>query len=395
MKKSILFLTNAYPDFDSSYRGNFIKEMATRLERNGYRIFVVTPKIYRGSHYFEEQNGIKVYRFPFFARNKLLIEYEKIPYLRMIIYYLFGFFITIYVLFRHRCNLIHTHWVIPTGLIGVFAGALLKRPLVVTIHGSDFRMATARPFLLKVFLYVCMKAQHITCVSEVQKKEIEQLGIKEEKISVFPMCIDEDFLEVGRSREKDLGSGSLTVLSNRNLLPIYNVSLLIRVIPMVLQEEPNTKFFIAGDGPERDHLEKEAKKLNVNSSLQFLGRVPHEEVPNLLARADIYVSTSLYDGTSVSLLEAMGSGAFPIVTDIPANREWIINGKNGFLVPTNEEEFLANRIIDAIRNQSLFEKSRIKNLSIVEKKALWSVNIKNIESIYAELLAPEVRNSRL
>ncbi len=387
MKKSILFLTNAYPDFDSSYRGNFIKEMATRLERNGYRIFVVTPKIYRGSHYFEEQNGIKVYRFPFFARNKLLIEYEKIPYLRMIIYYLFGFFITIYVLFRHRCNLIHTHWVIPTGLIGVFAGTLLKRPLIVTIHGSDFRMAMARPFLLKVFRYVCKKAQHITCVSEVQKKEIEQLGIERGKISVFPMCIDEDFLKVGRRKERSLGSGPLTILSNRNLLPIYNVSLLIRAIPIVLQEEPNTKFFIAGDGPERDHLEKEAKKLNVNSSLQFLGRVPHEEVPNLLARADIYVSTSLYDGTSVSLLEAMGSGAFPIVTDIPANREWIINGKNGFLVPTNEEEFLANRIIDAIHNQRLLEKSRTENLLIVVEKALWPVNIKRVKEVYKELLS--------
>ena len=45
-KKSILFLTNAYPDFDSSYRGNFIKEMAMRLQINGYRISVVTPKIY-------------------------------------------------------------------------------------------------------------------------------------------------------------------------------------------------------------------------------------------------------------------------------------------------------------------------------------------------------------
>ena len=78
-----------------------------------------------------------------------MIEYEGIPYLRMILYYLSGFFITIYVLFKFKCNLIHVHWAIPTGLIGVFAGTLLKKPLVVTIHGSDFRMAMDRPFLLK------------------------------------------------------------------------------------------------------------------------------------------------------------------------------------------------------------------------------------------------------
>ena len=68
----------------------------------GIEVSVVTPKIYRDSRYFEDQNGIKVYRFPFLAGNKLLIEYEKIPYLRMVLYYLTGFFLTLYVLLRNR-----------------------------------------------------------------------------------------------------------------------------------------------------------------------------------------------------------------------------------------------------------------------------------------------------
>src|SRR3989304_5903236 len=122
----ILFLTNAYPDFDSSYRGIFIKKMAELLHGDGYEVSVVTPKIYAKSLYFEEQNGIKIYRFPFFARNKLLIEYKKIPYLRMILYYTTGFIFSIYAVFKNRCNVIHAHWAIPTGLIGVWVGALLK-----------------------------------------------------------------------------------------------------------------------------------------------------------------------------------------------------------------------------------------------------------------------------
>ena len=386
MKKSILFLSNAYPDFDSSYRGNFIKEMAMRLQINGYRIFVVTPKIYRGSPCFEEQNGIKVYRFPFFAGGKLLIQYEKIPYLKMIIYYLSGFFTTIYVLMKHGCHLIHVHWAIPTGLIGVFAGALMKRPLIVTVHGSDLRMAINRSFLLKVFLYVCEKAYHIICVSDVQKKEIEQLGIESEKISVFPMCIDENFLELGKNRKRGLDRRPFIILSNRNLLPIYNVSLLIRAIPIVVQEEPNTKFFIAGDGPERDHLEKEAKKLNVNASVQFLGRVPHEEMPNLLTQADIYVSTSLYDGTSVSLLEAMACGTFPIVTDILSNQEWISDGENGFLIPIGDEAAFARKIVEATKNDKLLSEGRLRNHKLIEEKALWANNIRKVDKIYEKSL---------
>ena len=384
---SILFLTNAYPDSESSYRGIFIKKMAELLRDDGYEISVVTPKIYKGSHYFEEQNGIKVYRFPFFAKNKLLIEYEKIPYLRMILYYITGFFLTIYAMFKNECYFIHVHWGIPTGLIGVWVGTLLRKPLAVTIHGSDLRMALERSkFVRRLFIYVCKKADHVNSVSEVQRKELERLGVPSEKISTIPMGIDAAFLETGESRGVKFGNRPITILSNRNLLPIYNVSLLIRAIPIVLKEEPETRFRIAGDGTERKALEREVESLNINPSVEFLGRVPHEEMPILLSQADIYVSTSLHDGTSVSLLEAMGSGAFPVVTDIPANREWIIDGENGFLVAEDEKESLASKIIEAIRNRELLGKSRTKNRLIVEQKALWPGYISRIKNIYISIL---------
>jgi len=364
----ILFLTNAYPDFKDSYRGVFVKKMASLLQKEGYQISVVTPKIYKRSHYFEEQNGIKVYRFPFFAKNQLLIEYKNIPFFRMILYYISGSILSIYAVRKNRCNLIHIHWAIPTGPLGVWVGTLLKKPLVVTIHGSDLRMALEKSgFVKKIFTYVCRNAAHLNCVSEVQKKELERLRVSVERISAIPMGIDAEFLEAGQSREVERGSKPVTILSNRNLLAIYNVSLLIRAIPMVLREEPGTKFLIAGDGPEKGALEKEVRDLNINSSVKFLGRVAHDEMPNLLSQADIYVSTSLHDGTSVSLLEAMGAGAFPVVTDISANREWIIDGENGFLFSEREERALAAKIINAIRNRELLQKSRTRNRLIVAK----------------------------
>jgi len=386
---SILFLTNAYPDFDSSYRGIFIKKMAILLKDEGYEISVVTPKIYGGSHYFEEQNGIKVYRFPFFARDKLLIEHKKIPYLRMILYYITGFSLTIYAMFKNKCNLIHVHWAIPTGPIGVLVSTLSKKPFVVTIHGSDFRLAMDKSFLLKrIFLYVCKKAGHINCVSEVMKKGVEQLGIREEKISTFPMGIDESFLEARRKRQEKSTGPAYTIFSNRNLLSFYNVSLLIKAIPEILKEEPGTQFLIAGDGPEKRNLGREVKDLNLGSKVQFLGRVPHAEMPSLLAQADIYVSTSLYDGTSVSLLEAMAAGAFPIVTDIPSNREWISDGKNGFLVPTGNEYTLARKIVEAIRNKELLVEANARNRKLIEQKAHWKTTIRKIANIYESSTMP-------
>jgi len=388
----ILFLTNAYPDFKSSYRGIFIKKMAVLLKDEGYKIYIVTPKIYKESLYFEDQDGIKVYRFPFLSGNKLLIEYEKIPYLKMIFYYFTGFFLSLYVSLKHRCHLIHAHWAIPTGLIGVFVGSLLRRPLFVTVHGSDLRLAMEGPFHLKrIFLYVCKRAKHIICVSDLQKREIEKKGIQGERISFYPMGIEEEFLEVGRNRKREPNGRIITIVSNRNLLPIYNVSLLIRAIPMVLREEPEAKFFIAGEGPERENLEREARVLGVERSIEFLGKVPHEQMPDLLALTDIYVSTSLYDGTSVSLLEAMASGCFPVVSDIPSNREWIRDGENGFLFPTKDEHLFASKMIDALHNKSLLEKSREENLRIVKEEALWSVCIEKIKEIYQASIESEGR----
>lgn len=382
-RNSVLFLTNAYPDFESSYRGIFIKKMAILLKDEGYEISVVTPKIYGGSQYFEEQNGIKVYRFPFFAGNKLLIEYNNIPYLRMMLYCFTGFFLTLYVLVRNRCQLIHAHWAIPTGLIGALAASLLRKPLMVTIHGSDFRLATDRSSVLKkIFLYVCKRAKHLHCVSGLMKKEIENLDVDGRKISAFPMGIEEKFLGVGRDQKRYFSHRPITIISNRNLLPIYNVSLLIRAIPVIIEEESRVRFLIAGDGPEREKLEREAKDLNVGDLVQFLGQVPHEAMPDLLSQADIYISTSLSDGTSVSLLEALAAGTFPVVTDIPSNREWISDGENGFLVPIDQEKYLADKIMEAIRNQDLFKRSREKNFCLIKEKALWPAIIAKTEEIY-------------
>jgi glycosyltransferase involved in cell wall biosynthesis len=382
MSKSILLLTNAYPDFPSSYHGIFIKRIALQLQSEGWKVSVVTPKIFRESEYFKEEKGVRVFRFPFFAGDRLLIEYSKIPYLRMILYYITGTFLTLYVVLRYQCRLIHAHWAIPTGPIGAVIGMLLRKPLFVTLHGSDLRMAMQSSFLKAIFLWVCRKAQHLTCVSEEMRNELENMGIDSSKIAVFPMGVDDIFFDIGGKRVRRKEKQSFTVLSNRNLQPIYNVSQLIRAIPSVLRAVPNAKFLIAGDGVERERLRKEVDRLGIATSVEFLGKIPHENMPSLLEKTDVYVSTSLSDGTSVSLLEAMASGAFPVVTDIAANKEWITDGMNGFLVPIDDETSLAQKIVQSLRNEELMERARQRNWEVVREKAYLRHHMDHLQTIY-------------
>jgi glycosyltransferase involved in cell wall biosynthesis len=157
---------------------------------------------------------------------------------------------------------------------------------------------------------------------------------------------------------------------------------LIRAIPGVLGVVPNARFLIAGDGLERENLREEVGRLGIAASVEFLGKIPHEDMPSLLEKTDVYVSTSLSDGTSVSLLEAMASGAFPVVTDIAANKEWITDGVNGFLVPIDDETSLAHKIIQSLRNKGLTEEARQKNWKVVREKAYLKHHMDHLREIY-------------
>ena len=122
--------------------------------------------------------------------------------------------------------------------------------------------------------------------------------------------------------------GLPVVISTRNLKHIYNVESLIHAIPLVLDECPNAKLIIIGDGDQKQYLIKLAKSLNVFNATFFLGYVSHDDLPKYLASSDAYVSTSLSDGgIALSTQEAMSCGLTPVVTDVGDNHYWIKMGK--------------------------------------------------------------------
>jgi len=121
----------------------------------------------------------------------------------MVVYYVTGLLFSIYAALRYKCDLIHVHWAIPPGLIAVLVGALLRKPLVVTVHGSDLRLATTGlPFLSKIFRSGGRRSSHVHSVSEGMQRNREA-GIPSGKISVWPMGIDEEFLRTGRGEQRD------------------------------------------------------------------------------------------------------------------------------------------------------------------------------------------------
>jgi len=253
-------------------------------------------------------------------------------------------------------------------------------PIVATAWGSDVLISPQKSkFLFKTVRDICFKAEKVISVSDHITEKLIQMGVNREKIETFPIGVDLSLFskQITKSKPEEL-----IILSTRWHEPIYNLELLIEAIPIILKNIPNARFIVAGDGSRKQNLEKRVKELGASKRVEFIGKVEHTKLVSLYCLADIYISTSLSDGSSESLFEAFAGQAFPIVTDIQANRSWINNGVNGFLVPTDKPEFLAQRIIEISQSLRLMNHAAEFNLSLVKDRADLKKNMDRLEDIY-------------
>ena len=141
-----------------------------------------------------------------------------------------------------------------------------------------------------------------------------------------------------------------------------------------------------GDGSLLSELKQQVNDLSLNEYVGFQGRVQNDELPNVLGQHDVYLSASLWDGTSLSLLEAMATGLFPIVSNIKANSEWLRHGVDGLLYKVGDAEDLANCILQLLREPEIAPKAALRNRELVVAEADRNKNMKRLESIYKNLL---------
>jgi glycosyltransferase involved in cell wall biosynthesis len=217
------------------------------------------------------------------------------------------------------------------------------------------------------------------------------MGIGEEKIKLISHGIDTRRFHPGRRDETlrtELGlTGHSTVISVRNLKPIYDLASFMEAMPLVLKEIPDAKFIVAGNGTEKEALVRLAKSRGVLDHVLFTGAIPHEQIPDYLASSDVYVSTSLSDGgIAVSTLEAMASGLAPVATDVGDVRRWIKDGVNGFVVPTRDPVMLAEKIIYMLQNKDVLKRFGATNRVTIKERADYYKEMEKVGRIYEGLI---------
>jgi glycosyltransferase involved in cell wall biosynthesis len=179
----------------------------------------------------------------------------------------------------------------------------------------------------------------IVAVSESLRTVLmEQSGIPGHRISVIINGVDVDHFSPGASKD---GQGYVVGHVAR-LDPIKNQSMLLRAFGILRHSVPEARLVIAGAGPARVTLEALAKELGLESAVQFLGEV--RDTAALYRTFDAFALSSISEGTSMSILEAMASGVPVVATAVGGTPALVRNGALAMLVPSQDPEALARAL---------------------------------------------------
>lgn len=277
-------------------------------------------------------------------------------------------------------DILHAHYITSYGLLGMLSQ---YRPFIVSVWGSDLYADVQKSFLYRrIIKEVLKKADLVTVMAKHMIPRIEELGVDESRIMKVTLGIDTEKFNIN-NRKSD--NGKTVVLSNRVFEREQNVEFMIGSLPGVIKTINNFEVHFYGDGSRKATCTDMVKALGIEKYTIFHGYVAYDRMPDCYREADIYVSTSISDGDHVSLMEAMACGLFPVVSDIPANREWIEDGKNGFLVPLDNPALLAQRIVEAIENRQTRVDVRQYNFDLVRSKAEFGSDLRLLLKRYDSL----------
>ena len=159
---------------------------------------------------------------------------------------------------------------------------------------------------------------------------------------------------------------------------------LLKALPLVIKSNTNVKLLIAGVGPLEKELKELANNLNIEKKVRFLGK--REDIQKIIKMSDLFVFPSIFEGMAIAPMEVMACKRPIITSDYLGAREVVTNKVEGFIVPTRNEDQLAESITKLINAPSLRKEMGEKAFIKVSSKFNISKNVKEIEEGYISLL---------
>jgi glycosyltransferase involved in cell wall biosynthesis len=296
-----------------------------------------------------------------------------------------------YLLWKLKPDLVHAHW-------AHYAHPLMRAwggPSVVTVYGSDiYRLHEQDETLQSETIDGLRRVDFITCDSkDMQQRIVALTGRSENDVETIQWGVDVDMFSPGKPMPEYLrsvvGHDRPVVFSARNFAPIYNQELVLTAFKQVLQEVPDALLIMKyhnGLPDYRRKIEADIAASDVGHAVRIVDSVPYEQMPDLYRAANVTISIPSSDATPMALLECMAAGSAPVFSDLPSLREWITDGRNGYLVEPSDHERLAERVVYLLKNPGVGREFAAENREIVRRRASQEVSMSTMEHIYRRLV---------
>lgn len=303
---------------------------------------------------------------PNLRRNRLL--YFVLP-----VFICYQFLAVRKVLRREKISIVHAHWLMPQG----FVAALYKKvvnpeiQVLVTSHGSDLNLLNSWP-LSCIKKFVLSAADYVTVVSEPLQQKARQLGCRKE-ISVIPVGIDPQTFCPTPGPEVWKTPHTRQLLFVGRLVEVKGIMTLFQAMPAILQLYSQTSLTVIGDGNLREQLENFARQHGISKHIHFTGTLANASLPAYYSQADLVIMPSLHEGSPVVLPEALACGALVLASDIPAYRQHIHDGQNGFLFTCADPSDLAEKVIYILDHDAEVQSLKLRSRQYIVEHFDWNV----------------------
>jgi len=205
-------------------------------------------------------------------------------------------------------------------------------------------------------------------------------GMRADRIVTFPWGVDLRHFSPPTSPLED--DRTFTLLSTRAWEPLYGVTTIAQAFVTAARTEPGLCLIMLGGGSLSAELRRIFAQGGVEERVSFPGHVSYADLKRYYQMADLYISASHSDGSSISLLEAMACGRPALVSDIPGNREWVTPDENGWWFSEGNAGALAEGILHAVENRRRLPEMGLAARRIAEARADWGVNFLKIFAAY-------------
>ena len=360
---NICLITFQYPPYPGGV-GSAIYRIARNLAKKGVNIHIIAP----GPHQLRDkispvtEDGVIVHR-----TFSILSDHYADPHGLQVL----GNYI-IQLHRKHNFDLIHAAFLFPPGFLGAIIAAEVKRPLIVSVRGSDWEVLRYSIQHLANLRWVLEQAAYVTSVSsELMQKMRRMVRIKEGKFisNVFDASIFDDrpLIEITREHNNRLQVLTETFLRMKSqggavigtagfFRPIKGFHILLQAFGRIIKVYPDTRLLVVGrlarQAYKRDMLQQ-ISDMGIKRQVVFTGYIPHREVMAWMNEMDIFAFSSLHEGSPNALIEAMACELPIVASRVGGIVDIVEDNRDGLLVPADDADMLSQKLQCLIQDKEL------------------------------------------